>query len=78
MARFGIAGLAAFKGNMVVIIAALILCVARYRPRTAQRIVAFGCCTLLAVVLYSGVLVYLVEAPPPTLGAIASVLNPHP
>jgi hypothetical protein len=67
LAHFGMPGLAGFKGSMVVIVAALALCVARYRPQAARRIVVFGCCTLLAVVLYSGVLVYRVEAVAPTL-----------
>jgi hypothetical protein len=70
LAHFGMPGLAGFKANMVVIVAALVLFVARRRPQTAQRIVVFGCCTLLAVILYSGVLMYRVAAAAPELGRI--------
>jgi hypothetical protein len=67
LAHFGMLGLAGFKASVVVLVAALLLFVGRHRPQTARRIIVFGCGTLLAVVLYSGVLVYRVEAVAPAL-----------
>jgi hypothetical protein len=68
LTQFGLPGLAGFKGSIVAIVAALVLCVARRRPPAALRILVFGCATLLAVVLYSGVLACRVEAGAPALG----------
>jgi hypothetical protein len=62
LARFGWAGLAGFKLSLVLLVAALSLVVSRRRPRAAGRVLAFGCSALLAVVLYSGLLVRGVEA----------------
>jgi hypothetical protein len=51
LARFGLGGLAGFKGGVVLTVAALVLLVARHRPRAARRVLAFASSTLLAVVL---------------------------
>jgi len=65
LARFGLPGLAGFKGGSVLVLTTLVLFVARHRPRAACRVLVFGCATLLAVVLYSGALVYRVEVDVP-------------
>jgi hypothetical protein len=62
LARFGWAGLVGFKAGVVLLVAAVSLVVSRHRPRAAGRVLAFGCSALLAVVLYSGLLVRDVEA----------------
>ena len=62
LARFGWAGLAAFKLGSVLLTVALVLTVARRRPRVAGRVLTFGCAALLAVLLYSGSLVARVQA----------------
>jgi hypothetical protein len=67
LAHFGLPGLAGFKGGSVLILAALARLVARHRPRVARRLLVFGCSILLAVVLYSGTLVYRVETDSPAL-----------
>jgi hypothetical protein len=67
LASFGLPGLAGLKGSSVVIVAAAVLFVARRRPPAAQRVLVFGCSTLLAVVVYSGALVCRVEAVAPAL-----------
>jgi hypothetical protein len=50
---YGWAGLAAFKAAAVLLCAGVCLTIARRRPRTAGRVLAFGCATLTGVVLYS-------------------------
>jgi hypothetical protein len=60
--HFGWAGLAGFKLGIVGVVAILVLVVARHRPPTARKVLRFGCSVLLAVVLYSGCLLYGVEA----------------
>jgi hypothetical protein len=62
LAHFGWAGLAGFKGGAVLLAATLSLVVSRHRPRAAGWVLAFGCSALLAVVLYSGLLVRGMEA----------------
>lgn len=51
--HFGVAGLAAFKAFVVLLAAILVAVVAAYRPAAAQRLAAFGCAAVGAVVLYS-------------------------
>jgi hypothetical protein len=60
--RFGWPGLAGFKLATVLVVLSLVLVVSRHRPRSGERLLGFGCSTLLAVVLYSGFLVYGLEA----------------
>jgi hypothetical protein len=62
LVRFGWAGLAGFKLGIILLIAILILAVSRNRPRAAERLLAFGCAALLAVIVYSGSLVRGVQA----------------
>jgi hypothetical protein len=57
LARFGWAGLVGFKLGIVLLVAALTRLVSRHRPRAAGRILSFGCAALLAVIVYSGLLV---------------------
>jgi hypothetical protein len=57
LAQFGWTGLVEFKLGIVLLVAALTLIVSRRRPRAAGRILDFGCAALLAVIVYSGLLV---------------------
>lgn len=50
-------GLAAFKVGLVAAVLLLVARICRHRPRTGQRVLAFGCLVLALVVGYSGVLV---------------------
>jgi hypothetical protein len=54
--RGGWFGLAAFKAATVLTAGGLGLLIYRRRPRAGQRVLAFGCAALAAVVLYSGYL----------------------
>jgi hypothetical protein len=56
LAEFGWVGLAGFKLMTLLVFAAVVLVLARRRPRVAAKVLAFGCYALLAVVLYSAVL----------------------
>jgi hypothetical protein len=58
LARCGWPGLAGFKLGTVLLVAAVVRVVSRRRPRAAAHLLGLGCATLLAVVLYSGVLAY--------------------
>jgi hypothetical protein len=58
LASFGWLGLVGFKLGIVLLVAALAQVVSRERPRAAGRILAFGCSTLLIVLLYSGSLMW--------------------
>jgi hypothetical protein len=60
--RLGWPGLAGFKLGIVLLVAVLVRVVSRHRSRTGERLLGFGCSALLAVVLYSGFLVYGEEA----------------
>ncbi len=60
--HFGWPGLAGFKLGLVGVVAAVVRVVARHRLPAARLVLRFGCSTLLAVVLYSGFLLYGVEA----------------
>lgn len=52
LAAYGWAGLVAFKAALVLLTAALCLAIARRRPRTAGRLLAFACAIVAAVVVY--------------------------
>jgi hypothetical protein len=54
--RGGWLGLAAFKAAAVLTTGGLSLLICRRRPLTGQRVLAFSCAALAAVVLYSGYL----------------------
>lgn len=56
LAEFGWAGLAAFKLIMVLLVMSLAAIVYRYRPRTGQHLLAFGCAVVALVVAYSSAL----------------------
>jgi hypothetical protein len=62
LAHFGWPGLAGFKLGLAGVVAILVRVVARRRPPAARLVLRFGCSVLLAVVLYSGFLLYGVEA----------------
>jgi hypothetical protein len=51
--RFGPAGLAGYKATMVLLVAGLSTLIARQRPRAAGGVLAFGCSSTAAVVVYS-------------------------
>ena len=51
--RYGCAGLAAYKGVVVLLAAALIGLVAHYRPAAGRRLTRFACAAVACVVLYS-------------------------
>jgi hypothetical protein len=55
--QFGWVGLIGFKLGVVLLVAALTLIVSRHRPRTAGRVLGFGCAALLTVIVHSGLLV---------------------
>ncbi|HJT75644.1 MAG TPA: hypothetical protein VJ739_00425, partial [Gemmataceae bacterium] len=57
LAGFGWPGLVAFKLATVALVAALAVAVSRRCPRAGGRVLTFGCGAVLAVVLYSGLLV---------------------
>jgi hypothetical protein len=57
LASFGWPGLAGFKLGIVLLVAGLIQVVSQRRPAAAGRVMEFACFALLAVVLYSGLLV---------------------
>src|SRR5262245_5881822 len=54
--RHGWSGLAAFKVAVGLLVAVVVATIYFYRPRAAQRLLAFGCSALAIVVLYSGAL----------------------
>lgn len=56
LARWGWAGLAGFKAAIVLLVLVLTGIVSRHRPRIADRILIFGCATLLVVIIHSGCL----------------------
>jgi hypothetical protein len=56
LARYGVAGLAAFKGAVVLVVGLLAGVVALSRPRAARGLTTFGCAAVGGVVLYSVVL----------------------
>jgi hypothetical protein len=62
LARFGWAGLTAFKMAVTLLVASLVLVVSRCRPRTGGSVLVFACTAVLAVVLYSACLVSYVAA----------------
>jgi hypothetical protein len=53
LTNFGWLGLVIFKLEIVVLVEFLAVLISRYRPAIGGRILAFGCLTLTAVVLYS-------------------------
>jgi hypothetical protein len=53
LARHGAAGLAGFKGAVVLLVLTLTAVISRRKPQTAGRILTFGCVSLIFVVLYS-------------------------
>jgi hypothetical protein len=53
---YGWLGLTAFKVILVSLVLSLIVIIYRNRPRTARRLLAFGCAALVLVVAYSGTL----------------------
>jgi hypothetical protein len=53
LVRYGAAGLAGFKGAVVLIVVPLVTFIARREPRAAGRILTFGCVSLVLVDLYS-------------------------
>src|SRR5262245_50521873 len=63
LGQFGWVGLAIFKGITVGLVAALAFTIWVRRPRAAHRILAFGCVTAGAVVLYSCYLTSAVNGP---------------
>jgi DNA-directed RNA polymerase specialized sigma24 family protein len=56
LVRFGAAGLACFKGAVVLLVLTLADFIARRRPRAAGRILVFGCVSTVLVVVYSAAL----------------------
>jgi hypothetical protein len=56
LARHGAAGLAGFKGAVVLLVLTLTAIIARRKPQAAGRILTFGCVSLVLVVLYSAAL----------------------
>ena len=53
LARYGAAGLAGFKGAVVLLVLTLVAFIARRESRAAGRILIFGCVSLVLVDLYS-------------------------
>ncbi|HYT92683.1 MAG TPA: DUF5658 family protein, partial [Gemmataceae bacterium] len=63
LASWGLAGLAAFKGLVVLVAGGLLMVVATYRPRAARRLITFACAAVGSVVLYSlGLLFHLEQS----------------
>jgi hypothetical protein len=54
--RYGFAGLAVYKGLLVVLVAGIVCLVALYRPTAARRLTRFACAAVACVVLYSAAL----------------------
>lgn len=57
LTAFGWPGLAGFKVAVVALVTALAVTVSRQHPRAGGHVLAFGCCAVLAVVVYSSFLV---------------------
>lgn len=57
LVAYGWGGLIVFKAGIVLVVAGLVFIISRYRPRLGGLVLAFACCTLGAVVIYSCYLV---------------------
>lgn len=66
--RYGVAGLAAYKGLLVLLTCVLVGVVAAHRPAAARRLSLFACAAVGVVVLYSCGLLLHLEAHPPAPG----------
>ena len=63
LASYGWGGITAFKLGLVVLVAVLAGCVARWRPRTGESILIFGCGAVSTVVLHSVFLGWFASKP---------------
>jgi hypothetical protein len=63
LTRWGWLGLSTFKLGAVMMVGALSLIIASYRPRAGGLLLSFGCSALLLVVLYSSSLAACIEGP---------------
>jgi hypothetical protein len=72
--RHGWLGLVAFKAATVLVAAALLVVVSRYRPRTAGNALVLACALVGGVVFYS---CYLAQANASTTAEVRSLLEDH-